>query len=534
LYQIFERHRYKIVLYFGIFLFLYILFPSHNNSGDAWSMAADAKFGHELFSPHHLLYTINLYLLAHLVKTSVILELGILMNAVAGWFCLIVLYQVLNLLSQNHRRVLYLMAIAALSFGFWRYTTENEVYIIPVLFSLLGSYFYIKAIIKRNYSTGFALLSGLFATMACLYHQIHIFWFIGLAIGWLLFPAKNRVINCILFSLTFSLAAIAYLVVIRAYLHLPITIYNILHFTFHDYYTGAAGNKIGASNFILGIINFVRTFIQVHGQIYEMVSKNVFWLMPAIISAFLFFCAIILIFRDRKKFINDSVAKQKKIFVRKLSLQPSANNQPLTYIFHTHLLVFLLQLAFAVYNIGNAEFMVMLPVLLVIILAASNQLPTKSLALSALGLLIWNFCYGIYPDNKLHFNADDKVTQFIIEHPKDIFIVAEPAIVFNQYYYREGHWPQNAWAGPEYYPFHAPLKELVTRIDSVIINKGVIYSDCQGRPVLKNRASMLMDNDDFFFYQKPKQVARFKTDAGDHIIYKYTEWTGKYGLHLME
>ncbi len=394
--------------------------------------------------------------------------------------------------------------MAAFSFGFWRFATENENYIIPIFFSLLGSLFFVKSYIRGIYSYKYIILNGIFATIACLYHQIHLFWFIGLFFGWIMIDGAYNPKRGIVFASTFIIAPIAYLLVIAFYLGQSLSVFNISHFVFHDYYTGAAGNHIGLNNFLLGGINLFRTFFQVHGQIWVMISNNKLWLIPGILTLGPILYAVVFIFKGKE-----------------LPIPKKSGLATLNIIVKTHSLILILQLAFAIYNIGNAEFMVMLPVLAVILLAKANWIPIKSLAVTAASLLIWNFSYGIYPNNQLHFNADDQVTQFIIDHPNDKFIAAEPAIILNQYYYQKGHWPENVWPAPEYYQLHSPVSELKAKVDSNLSNGGNVYTDCTGRPEIMNRASLLSTNMDFFKgYNLKDTVAVFETDAGKHSIFR--------------
>ena len=391
--------------------------------------------------------------------------------------------------------------MAAFSFGFWRFATENENYIFPILFSLLGSYYFIKSYAQKKYDLKYILASGLFATIACLYHQIHIFWFIGLFFGWIWIDKTSGLKRGILFAGTFIIAPVIYFLVILFYLHQNLSWFSVTRFVFHDYYIGAAGNTFGFNNVLLGAINFIRTFFQVHGQMLVMISRHKIWLLPGVIAIGFMIRAII----DLTTFKKLSNLKGPKMNI----------------IVKIHLLILLLQLAFAVYNIGNAEFMIMIPALLAIILVGMKRIPMSSLAFIAVAMLIWNFTYGIYPNNSLHFNADAQVTAFVIEHPKDKFIASEPAIILNQYYYQEGHWPENVWPGPDYYKLHGPVSELKTKIDSALKSGGNIYTDCTGRPEVMSRGSMLFSSKDFFKpYNLKNTVATFETDAGKHVIVK--------------
>jgi hypothetical protein len=546
-----SRFQWRPFLLAGGLLLLYLLFPSHNNSGDAWSMAADAKYGHELFSPHHLLYTITLYLFSHASGLQNTLQAGMVLNAIFGALTILVLYFTLCLISADADRNLLLCVVAALSFGFWRYTTENETYIIPVFFSLIGSYYYIKAVSTGNFKNKYLVLSGIFATIGCLYHQIHIFWFLGLLIGWILISKENRETRGLIFSATFGIAILAYFAVIQYYLHQSLSIHNILHFTFHDYYQGSAGNKIGFANLLLGAINFFRTFFQVHGKIWILLDRNLLWYIPGMISLVLIFKVTALVLtaswqnlkhwsalsssqrpetRDQRlnSPASSSYQRPETRDQRLHSPASSSNQRPETRDQRLHLIIFIMQFAFAVYNIGNAEFMVMLPVLMAILFVNSKIIETETLTYFAIALLVWNFSYGIYANYTLHPNADDKVAQFIADHPDAKFVIVEPAIVFNQYYYQKGEWPPNAWPGPGYYTLHAPEAELASKIDSSLAKGVTVLTDCTGRPDAISRSSFISypgDNLRFFIkYDLKDTVAAFNTDGGKHVLVKVKKY----------
>jgi len=491
-----------LVLIFGLILIVYLLFPSHNNSGDAWSYAADARYGLELFSPHHLLYTVTLYILKIYTGCNP-LWLGMCMNSIFAVFSCIVLFCILKIISNNPLRSLVLTAMVAFSYGFWRFATENENYIVPIFFSLLGSLYFVKSYTKGIYSYYYLIISGLFATIGCLYHQIHIFWFLGLLFGWIWIGGSFSLKRGLVFSATFIIAPIAYFLVIAFYMHQSINFYNVIHFVFHDYYIGDARVHVGFDNFILGFISFIRTFFQLHGQIAVMVRNHLYWVIPGIITGMLLLIGIALLIRRLKG--NKSSIKW--------------SNQDI--ITKTHILIFVLQLAFAVYSFGNAEFMVMLPALSAIIVVRTEWIPVKSLAIFVIALFICNFSYGIYPNYRMHFNANEKVAQYMIDHPKDRFIVAQPDIVSNQYYYKVGHWPKNLWLSLATYENRGLMPVLKAQVDSFLTAGGVIYTDYTAFPRIINRATMIYNNQDFFRdYNLKDTVVVFETDAGKHCIIK--------------
>src|SRR5690606_6458389 len=83
----------------------------------------------------------------------------------------------------------------------------------------------------------------------------------------------------------------------------------------------------------------------------------------------------------------------------KFRLQKQVHNNLKKQFTRTHLLIFTLQLLFAFYAVGNAEFMVMLPLLLLLILAGWVHLSTRSLYLAGAAFFTWNLAYGILPNH---------------------------------------------------------------------------------------------------------------------------------------
>ena len=243
-----------------------------------------------------------------------------------------------------------------------------------------------------------------------------------------------------------------------------------------------------------------------HGQIAMMVKNHLFWVIPGVITIILCVAAVAFLIRKAK---NGTA-------IGRWSNQDG--------IIKTHILIFVLQLVFAAYSVGNAEFMVMLPALLAIIIAKTDWIPVKPLVVFAIALFIWNFSYGIYPNNRMHFNADEKVANFMIDHPNDRFIVAQPEIVSNQFYYKVGHWPKNLWLSLATYQERGLTLVLKSQVDSFLTAGGVIYTDYTGFPRMMNRATMLYDNQDFFKgYNLKDTVVVFDTDAGKHCIMKMTK-----------
>jgi hypothetical protein len=107
--------------------------------------------------------------------------------------------------------------------------------------------------------------------------------------------------------------------------------------------------------------------------------------------------------------------------------------------FRTHLVIFLLHLLFAAWASGNAEFMVMLPALLVVLLAARLQpLPTKPVAAFAGALLSWNLAFGLLPNHLLDFRNLSPLLAHVLREPRTWFLLDNHNLALNHLHYLTG------------------------------------------------------------------------------------------------
>src|SRR5690349_13241780 len=134
------RLAYLVLLFF---MLLYLLFPTANSTLDAWYYAACVKHGKDLFLPHHLLYNAFGYLLHKAVQLTGFspdaLAFLKVLNALFAVACLAVLNALLKQLHYTEMRRVGWLLVAGASFGVWRFATENEVYLLPILLCLCAS-----------------------------------------------------------------------------------------------------------------------------------------------------------------------------------------------------------------------------------------------------------------------------------------------------------------------------------------------------------------------------------------------------------
>ncbi|MCD8263818.1 MAG: hypothetical protein LUD02_06360 [Tannerellaceae bacterium] len=288
-----------------------------------------------------------------------------------------------------HYRIPLLILLGS-CFGFIRYATEGETYILPLFFSLWASYSALqqKSIFKV----------ALLASIACLFHQIHFFWWLGLLFFSLSSFPGNKLKNFFLYSLPSWIVPVAYFL---AFYFIENDSTHLVEFIFHDYmkYEDVRFDLNYLSIFLTPI-SFIRTFFQVHGYMYPLVLKyKMLWCVVAIsISLFLVGCY---------KLKDIKVRKNSCTIERKFAL--------------SHLLIFILQLLFAFISDGNAEFMVMLPFALCLYLFFAFDFRNLFISYFAASIFLWNICLSVIPYHFLQIIPDFSVSRFIEEHPDEVF-----------------------------------------------------------------------------------------------------------------
>lgn len=393
-----------------------------------------------------------------------------------------------------------MLSVAAFSFGFWRYTTEVEAYIIPIFFSISGTYYYLTYQKSSEKNLIYIVFSGLVGVIACLYHQIHIFWWAGILIGFISFERANKIRNGILYTLPFLIVIIAYLCVIKFYTLSALNFQNIQHFILHDLDEGLIDTHIGFRHFLLGSINLFRTFYQLHGSVFFLFTNNILLGFAGICSISLMVALLYLIYVKRK----DIAIRDK-------------------FNFKIYLFIFLLQLGFAVFNAGNAEFMVMLPVLLALILVTLEGLNIKILWAFILSLFIWNLSLAIIPQRFFKYANDEKIAGAVIIHKNQYYVLEDRGIALNICYYKLGNSPMNIISSPAFYQRKYGNSDSVKCIiANAIKSNAKIFTDCTGRPFMINRASMQDKelNKQFFKNYHLLKADSFYTYAGLHYLYE--------------
>lgn len=476
---------------FLLILIFYILFPTNNSSLDSYAYAGYVKYNHFLFTPHHLFSNAIIYILLqpfqYLGLNIDILAFSKVINSLFQLLNLFIFYKILTFLKINEKSKLLYILILAFSFSLWRYGTENETYIIPITFSLLGSFYFLKNI-KSNKNT-YIILSSLFGVIACLFHQIHFFWWFGLLFGFYFYT--KRIQSIILYSLPALLVPLSYALVIYFYENQEITILNLWHFVFHDLHKGSVMTNFGWKGFFFQALNTVRTYFQIHPNIYLMIKDNLMYVIPIIACAFIFFRTLILFIRNRKL------------------ISKKENNLSLFIIIHV--CIFTANYLFAFYNYGNIEFMVMLPFLVVLYIVIRYEIDYKILQKVAILLFIWNFSYGILPNYIYDYYNDKKLVDYMVENKDKTFIIKSHT-TRNEYFYLTGiRSPKNILI---------PRRLTQDSVNYLIKKNNELYTDIINKPEILNKEKMIEHSAINFDDYKKTEMFSYKGFYGKSTVYK--------------
>jgi len=396
-----------------IFIWVYVLIRLFllpiEHSGDGWGYACEILKG-DLFAPHHILYKPMLWGLwksfSFIGINSNPIQFFSAINLIFGGLCLSAFYSILQLLGNSKVLNLWLLILVSFTFGFIRYSGENETYIIPLFFSLWGTYFRFNECYWK---------SMLLMSLAVLFHQIHIFWLLALLV-----PQKKNQIH-VKYLLTSTLILVGFYI---TYAILHNKVWYLLPFS--DVQSGYVDVTPGIMNFIMTPISFVRTFMQIHGNIVLILFDFPIGILSWISLGLILF----LVYANMQEisWTCQRIPNQLKGIWADLS-------NPIG-------IAFLLHFLFAFYSVGNAEFMVMLPFLF--ILWQYNRIayiPLKLTHSLAVVLGLWNLAFWIIPGKFIEFEKFpsklQQICRYIENHPQQNSInvyVGSNHVVFSNFW----------------------------------------------------------------------------------------------------
>ncbi|WP_205501091.1 glycosyltransferase family 39 protein [Rufibacter psychrotolerans] len=465
---------------------VYAAFPTQNSTSDAYDYAACVKWQVDLWQPHHLLYNITglgAYTLVHRLGLPVApLELMQFLNSLFAGASLWVLWRIIAPRQKSRAVQAGLLLLAGASLGTLRYATENETYIIPLFFSLLGSYFW--ATFQESGQKRHLLWSSFWAAWACLYHQIHFFWWLGLLLHFLLDQKRSWKL-ALWFVVPALVVPLGYAVVMELQ---GMPLLQAHRFIFLDFYKGEVETTVTYQHFLLTGISLVRTFFEVHGRQYYLVQQNVLYILPALGTLLLLGKACLLLLPAKPR----------------LSLPTSA-------FCRTHGLILLLHLLFAWFAVGNAEFMVMVPWLLALLLSCSHKLQARPLLFAGLGLFIWNMAYAVGPNYGYTYANFACTRAYVQRQPQATLLLADKNAFDAYLFYHTGQY------SPRAFEISAPTPVLEQAIAEATREARPVVTDFAPQSPLLNRAWLLWSTDrqEFFSRYHLSPVTACPTFFGD-------------------
>ncbi len=359
-------------IFICLYLVIRMFFMPMQHTGDGWGYACEILKG-DFFSPHHILYKPFMFFI---LKVSQICQLSIepillfsSINLLFSGLVLYIFYLILNQLSEYHQMNFWLLFLVSFTFGFIRYSGENETYIIPLFFSLCGTY----ACLQKKWGLGYTLLS-----IAVLFHQIHVFWLLAFFV-----PQNNEKPKWKYLIMSIGFIVLFYI----GYAFFYHKTWYLL--PFNDVSEGLVETTPGLMNFIMTPISFVRTFLQFHGDM----KPILFSVETRIVSlVFVSVCIVLGLIKIRSIIV----------FISQICSKFKLNTIQFRNVFFA---AFSMHLLFAFYSVGNAEFMVMLPFLLILWQYQSiSQFSLKGIHYIGIFFCFWNLGFYLIPYSFYDFN----------------------------------------------------------------------------------------------------------------------------------
>lgn len=404
-----KNYSWLIILFFwGI----YMVFISSNPTSDAYSNAYSSLRGNDLFRPHHLLYNLLGYIV--LLPFSSIEPITILqyLNVLFAVGCLVILRILLKRVNNNEMIIATSLLFVGSCFGFQRFAIDNECYIVPLFFSLLVMN-YIQSFLRKNKMSKI-VLSAFFSAIGCLFHQIVIWVLIASFIVVCFNKKKKYIISFVLISF---IIPIIYLFVIYSEIG-NINLISIQNFIFSDYKSGLAEMPILKNVILLSAISLIRTFVQVHGYMIDLIK------IYPITSIMLIIISLILLYFGVKHYY----------ILKKRELTIFYERRFVRYIWSLLILYF----SFSAFSNGNAEFMIIIPFLIIILFAYYYTYSSKFLLFIGSSIFVWNLWFGLFPMAYQKLNTNNDIVSIIETKEDAVYIFKEKNYIENILLYRNG------------------------------------------------------------------------------------------------
>ena len=478
-----------IVLLF--FLIVYLALPSGFSTTDAWNYAAEIKFKGDLFYPYHLLYNLLGYLFSYFPAKADLDVLGSLkiMNSIFAVLSLWSVQKILRSLHFSTRMVALVSFLAGASFSVMRYATENETYIVPLFTGLTALFYYLKFLDSDR--SRYVVMAALFSSLSVLFHMIYIFWWSGLFLGFISGIRRRQVFRFLAVSM---IIPAAYLVVVSVVTK-GISPENFKGFILDDFRNNAHLG-ISPDGLFLSAASLVRSFVQVHGYLVNMIKMNLLFIIPGIISLNFFIMSLFHLPR----------------IVRK-----PQNNQFIRVILY----IIILQFIFAVLSYGNAEFMVMIPVLIFILAVLVFKEYERFLVMLGSGIIVWNLFYGLIPLKLNSPSAADFLVNESLKNENTVIIASDDQLIISMVHYKTGiKGVNNIYKSPAILNINKRDTGELEKVISMALSKGEdVFTDCTGNNPLSRAVYIEGDiNSKFFSSYQTEVVFTGQSITGQKII----------------
>jgi hypothetical protein len=403
-----NNYSYLAVIGFAI---LYILFLSNNPTSDSYSYAYSSLHGEELLRPHHLLYCwvcrliYSLFAFTHIEPITIFQTF----NAILAAGTLLVLRRIIKRINRSEKFIFSAIVFCGSCFGFMRFATDNEAYILPLFFSLLSIY-YLQTFLQENKLSRLLKMS-LSIVIACLCHQLSILVYLSLFIGLILNKRGKYVLYFLLVSLIIPIVySIACFIVTD-----QLSLKAVISFVLHDYLQGYAQSPDLKQVLLLSAISLIRTFLQVHGNLLGIINYS--------LGIFIFFLALFFVF------LAIGILHFIKTKRHTLSLYNERRFAIILWV------ILALSFLFAALSNGNAEFMILIPFILVVIYATYFS-THKSILFTGLAMLVWNCCFALYPQRFLQLSCTEQVVDLMKTRNDATFVLIDKPMAENLYLYK--------------------------------------------------------------------------------------------------
>lgn len=475
------------------FLGLYLLLPCGFSSTDAYHYAAGIKHNTGLFHPFHLLYNafgrvVCFFPMKAGVDTLTCLKA---MNSVFAALALYMIMLILKLARKKEPETLLIAALCGSSFSVMRYATENETYIIPLFLGLASSYFFLKYLLNGKRSAGF--FSVFFASLSVLFHLGYLFWWGSILAGFVILKDYKALLPGI---------AAALIIPAAYFLAVIITGDGAGDESFIEFAEGKSLSglfSLSATGLMFSMISLARSFIQAHGYMFNMVKSNLTNLLPGLIAVGFFVAAMVRL-KDIKQHSGN------KIFVA------------------IHVIIAVLMFIFALISDGNAEFMVMIPVLAFLVAGLSLKQGEKFYVLLLSGMIIWNLFYGLIPINMQSGKSEKYLCDILIRDEADVIARDKQQVAGMFFYFTGRQNSDNVYASPAVLKLSGKdLCMLRKAIDNSLAENRKIYTDCLSIMPL-SRAVILEGeiNRQYFSNYNLMEAMRWHENDGIRLVHRIT------------